>query len=264
MTNSAQLDKEIKELEDKLGSLRAKQRLLKAQESLAREKDSSLLKDGILSSLLQKLQNELVKCDLGLALSIDYKRNWVFIVSDRDSKEGLSSYKVLDPKDKRVFYGSVESFNDKVTVEGVQIWLQASLKLVVSLFKVKSLLYLNGASLTFKSYDNFLDKLYFTYTNQYMDSYDCILKTKRPYVLIVNKTLTFESEFCSLIFKNSNVCIQTKADTMSVREEDYTGSFEQILSVHKSFTAFKDLGKVMSELEEELTEFRSNFDVMSR
>ena len=51
---------------------------------------------------------------------------------------------------------------------------------------------------------------------------------------------------------------------MSVREEDYTGSFEQILSVHKSFTNFKDLGKVMIELEEELAEFYSKFDVMSR
>lgn len=263
MTNSAKLDKEIKELEDKLGSLRAEQQLLKAQESLAKDKASSLLEYETLSLLIQKLQNELVKCDLGLALSIDYKRNWVFIVSDRDSKEGLLSYKVLDPKDKRVFYGSVESFNDKVTVEGIQTWLQNSLKIVLSLFKVKSLIYSNGTSLTFKSYDNVLDKLYFTYTNQYMDSYNCVLVVKRPYVLVVNKTLTFESESSSIRFKNSNICIQTKADIMSVREEDYTGSFEQILSIHKSFTNFKDLGKVIVELEEQCTEFRSKFDVMS-
>lgn len=264
MTNSAKLDKEIKELEDKLGSLRAEQQLLKAQESLAKDKASSLLEYETLSLLIQKLQNELVKCDLGLALSIDYKRNWVFIVSDRNSKEGLSSYKVLDPKDKRVFYGSVESFNDKVTVEGIQTWLQNSLKIVISLFKVKNLIYSNGTSLTFKSYDNVLDKLYFTYTNQYMDSYNCILVVKRPYVLIVNDTLTFDSESSSIRFKNSNICIQTKADIMSVREEDYTGTFEQILSVHKSFTNFKDLGKVIVELEEHCTEFRSKFDVMSR
>ena len=38
MTNSATLDKEIKDLEDKLGSLRAKQQLLKVQESLAKDK----------------------------------------------------------------------------------------------------------------------------------------------------------------------------------------------------------------------------------
>lgn len=262
MTNSTELDKEIKGLEDKLGSLRAKQRLVKAQESLERDKASSLLEDETLSHLIQKLQNSLVKSDLGLALSIDYKRNWVFIISDRDSKDGLSSYKILDPKDKRVFYGLVESFNQEVTFEGIQTWLQGSLKVVGSLLKVKSLIYLNGASLIFKSYDNVLDKLYFTYTKQYMESYDCILVVKRPYVLIVNDTLTFESEFCSLRFKNSNICIQTRAENLYVHDEDYTGSFEQVLSVHKSFTTYKDLGKVMVELEKELTEFRSRFDVV--
>lgn len=263
MTNSAQLDKEIKELEDKLGSLKVEQQLLKAQESLARDKASSLLEDETLSSLLQKLQTELVNCKLGLALSVDYKRNWVFIVSDRESKEGLSSFKILDPKDKRVFYGLVESFNQVVTFEGIQLWLQNSLKLLKSLKTVKNLIEVDGASLTFKSYDNVLDKLIFTYTNKYMDSYNCVLVVKRPYVLVVNKTLTFDSESSSIRFKNSNICIQTKADIMSVREEDYTGSFEQILSVHKSFTNFKDLGKVMIELEEELAEFYSKFDVMS-
>lgn len=263
MTNSVELDKEIKELEDKLGSLRARQQLVKAQESLAKDKASSLLEDETLNHLIQKLQNELVKCELGLALSIDYKRNWVFIVNDRDSKEGLSSFKVLDPKDKRVFYGLVESFNQELTSEGIQTWLQTSLKLVVSLLKVKSSLYLNGANLTFKSYDNVLEKLYFTYTSQYPNSYDCILVVKRPYVLIVNDTLTFESESCSLRFKNSNICIQTRAENLYVHDEDYTGSFEQILSVHKSFTTYKDLGKVMVELEEELTEFRNKFNVVS-
>ena len=120
MTNSTQLAKEIKDLEDKLGSLRAEQQLLKAQESLAREKASSLLEDETLSNLIQKLQNEFVNGELGLALSIDYKRNWVFIVSDRESKDGLSSFKILDPKDKRVFFGLVESFNQTVTFEGIQ------------------------------------------------------------------------------------------------------------------------------------------------
>lgn len=264
MTNSAQLDKEIKELEDKLGSLKVEQQLLKAQESLARDKASSLLEDETLSSLLQKLQNKLVDYDLGLALNIDYKRNWVFLVINQDSKDGLSSYKILDPKDKRIFCGLVDSYNQVVTFEGIQLWLQNSLKLLKSLKTVKTLIEVDGASLTFKSYDNVFDKLIFTYTNKYMDSYNCVLVVKRPYVLVVNKTLTFDSESSSIRFKNSNICIQTKADIMSVREEDYTGTFEQNLSVHKSFTVFKELGKVMSELEEELAEFRSKFDVMSR
>lgn len=264
MTNSAQLDKEIKELEDKLGSLKVEQQLLKAQESLARDKASSLLEDETLSSLLQKLQTELVNCRLGLALSVDYKRNWVFIVSDRESKDGLSSFKILDPKDKRIFCGLVDSYNQVVTFEGIQLWLQNSLKLLKSLKTVKNLIEFDGASLMFKSYDNVFAKLIFTYTNKYMDSYNCVLVVKRPYVLVVNKTLTFDSESSSIRFKNSNICIQTKADIMHVCEEDYTGTFEQILSVHKSFTAFKDLGKVMIELEEELAEFCSKFDVMSR
>lgn len=43
MTNSAQLDKEIKELEEKLGSLKVEQQLLKAQETLNKEKSVSFL-----------------------------------------------------------------------------------------------------------------------------------------------------------------------------------------------------------------------------
>lgn len=264
MTNSAELDKDIKELEDKLSSLKADRQLLKAQESLARDKASSLLEDGILSSLLKKLQESLVKYELGLALNIDYKRNWVFLVINQDSNDGLSSYKILDPKDKRIFYGLVDSFNQVTTFEGIQLWLQSSLKLLKSLKTVKDLVEVDGATLTFNSYDNVLDKLTFTYTTKYMKSYTCVLVVKRPYVLTVDKLLTFDSEFCSVRFKNSNIHIQTKADIMFVREEDYTGTFKQILSVHQSFTAFKDLGKVIVELEKDLVEFYSNLDVMSR
>ena len=121
MTNSATLDKEIKDLEDKLGSLRAKQQLLKVQESLAKDKASSLLKDETLSHLIQKLQTELVNCDLGLALSFNYKKNWVFLVKDKDHKEGLASFKVLDLEDKRIFYGLVESYNQVITTESIQM-----------------------------------------------------------------------------------------------------------------------------------------------
>ena len=145
-----------------------------------------MLEDETLSNLIQKLQNELVKCDLGLALSIDYKRNWAFIVNDRDSKDGLSSFKVLDPKDKRVFFGLVESFNQTVTFEGIQTWLQSSLKLVVSLLKVKRLICLNGASLTFKSYDNVLDNLHFTLKGLDLVAYECVLTVKRPYTLVMS------------------------------------------------------------------------------
>lgn len=44
MTKSAELDIEIKELESKLGSLKAEQQLLKAQESLNKKKQQACLK----------------------------------------------------------------------------------------------------------------------------------------------------------------------------------------------------------------------------
>lgn len=255
MTNSVELDKEIKELEDKLGSLRAEQQLLKAQESLVREKASSLLEDETLSHLIQKLQNNLVKYDLGLALSIDYKRNWVFIISDRDSKDGLSSYKILDPKDKRVFYGLVESFNQEVTFEGIQTWLQGSLKLVGSLLEVKSLIYLNGANLIFKSYDNALDKLHFTLKGSGLVDYECTLVVKRPYTLIMNRLLSCDSEFSNIYFLDGGISLQTRANFSYIHDEDYLGSFEQKLSVYQSFTKFKELTNAAKDLEDKLVEF---------
>ena len=255
MTKSTELADEIKALEDKLGSLKAEQQLLKAQESLAMEKASSLLEDETLSSLIQKLQNELVKCDLGLALSIDYKRNWLFIVNDKDSKDGLSSFKVLDPKDKRVFYGLVESFNQVITVEGIQTWLQGSLKLVVSLLKVKSLIYLNGVSLTFNSFDNVLDKLYFTLEGLDLVDYECVLVVKRPYTLIMSRLLTCDSEFSDIYFLGSGVSLQTRANFSYIHDEDYQGEFEQKVSVYNSFTNFSKLTEVAKELEDKLATF---------
>lgn len=255
MTKSKDLDTEIKELESKLGSLKAEQQLLKAQESLAMEKASSLLEDETLSSLIQKLQNELVKCDLGLALSIDYKRNWLFIVNDKDSKDGLSSFKVIDLKDKRVFYGLVESFNQVITVEGIQIWLQNSLKLVVSLSKVKSLICLNGASLTFKSYDNVLDTLYFTLETLGLVDYECVLTVKRPYTLVMTRLLSYDSEFSDIYFLGGRVSLQTRANHSYIHDEDYIGNFEQKLSVYQSFTKFSELTNVAKELEDKLVEF---------
>lgn len=103
MTNSAKLDKEIKELEDKLGSLKAKQQLLKAQETLNKEKLASLFADESFTPLIQQLKEKLVTCGLELALSFNYKKNWVFLVKDKDHKEGLASFKVHDLEDKKIF-----------------------------------------------------------------------------------------------------------------------------------------------------------------
>lgn len=253
MKQSSQLDQEIKELEDKLGSLRAEQQLLKAQESLAREKASSLLEDETLSNLIQKLQNELVKCDLGLALSIDYKRNWLFIVNDKDSKDGLSSFKVLDPKDKRVFYGLVESYNQVITVEGIQTWLENALKVVAFLAKLKSLLVVEPYKVEFKSYDDALSKLYFTLDG--LHDYDCILTLRRSYNLKLSKQLTYDAEYSTIFFLGGGVSLETLANSQYIREEDYLGNFEQKLSVEQSFRKFSELGGVVRDLEDKLATF---------
>ena len=253
MTKSMELDIEIKELESKLGSLKAEQQLLKAQESLAKDKASSLLEDETLSSLIQKLQNELMKCDLGLALNIDYKRNWVFIVNDQDSKDGLSSFKVLDPEDKRVFYGLVESFTQEVTLESIQTWLEGALKVVDFLVKIKSMLVVGSYDVGFKSYDNALSKLYFTLDG--LQDYDCVLTMRRPYRLKMSKRLTYDAEYSTIFFLGGGVSLETLANSQYIREEDYLGNFEQKLSVEQSFRKFSELGGVVKELEDKLATF---------
>lgn len=253
MTKSKDLDTEIKELESKLGSLKAEQQLLKAQESLAMEKASSLLEDETLSFLIQKLQNELVKCDLGLALSIDYKRNWLFIVNDKDLKDGLSSFKVLDPKDKCIFYGLVESFNQVITVEGIQTWLENALKVVAFLAKLKSLLVVEPYKVEFKSYDDALSKLYFTLDG--LHDYDCFLTLRRSYNLKLSKQLTYDAEYSTIFFLGGGVSLETLANSQYIREEDYLGNFEQKLSVEQSFRKFSELGGVVKDLEDKLATF---------
>lgn len=147
------LDQEIKELEEKLGSMKAEQRLLEAQNSLNQEKSESLFAKEGFKHLLQTLQEKLAESNLGLALSINYKKNWVFLVRDWDSEDGLSKYKVLDPTDKRVFCGLVESFNQVVTVETVRTWLLRTLKLLDLLISVNAQLKHNFSVVKFKSYD---------------------------------------------------------------------------------------------------------------
>ena len=259
MTKSKDLDTEIKELESKLGSLKAEQQLLKAQESLAMEKASSLLEDETLSSLIQKLQNELVKCDLGLALSINYKCNWLFIVNDKDSKDGLSSFKVLDPKDKRVFYGLVESFNQVITVEGIQTWLENALTVVDFLAKIKSMLAVEPYKVVFKSYDNALSKLYFTLDG--LHDYDCVLTMRRPYKLKMSKQLTYDAEYSTIFFLGEGVSLETLANSQYIREEDYLGNFEQKLSVDQSFRKFSELEEVAKELEDKLATFYETLEL---
>ena len=253
MTNSAQLDKEIKDLEDKLSSLKAEKQLLKAQESLARDKASSLLEGDTLHELLQKIQNQLVDYDLGLALSIDYKRNWVFIVSDRDSKDGLSSYKILDPKDKRIFYGLVESFNQVVTLEGIQNWLEDALKVMDFLAKIKSKLGVESFKIEFRSYDNGFSKLYFSLDG--LHDYDCVLTVSRPYKLKMSKQLTYDAKYSTIFFLSGGVSLETLANSQYIHEGDYLGDFEQKLSVEQSFTKFNELGEVAKELEDKLATF---------
>lgn len=253
MTNSAQLDKEIKDLEDKLSSLKAEQQLVKAQETLNKEKSASLFDDDILTPLIQRLQEKLATSELGLSLSFNYKRNWVFLVRDKGSKDGLVSFKVLDLKDKRIFYGLVEGHTQIITTESIQNWLENALKVLDILIKIKSKLAVESFKVEFNSYDNALSKLYFSLDG--LHDYDCILTMIRPYKLKVSKRLTFNSEYSTIFFLGGGVSLETFANSQYIHDETYLGDFEQRLSVEQSFRKFSELGGVAKDLEEKLALF---------
>lgn len=256
MTNSATLDKEIKDLEDKLGSLRAKQQLLKAQETLNKEKSASLFEEEQFTPLIQQLKQKLVDYDLGLALSFNYKKNWVFLVKDKDHKEGLASFKVLDLEDKKIFYGLVESYNKVITPEGIQTWFENALKVVDFVNKTKLLLEIGGLFIVdFNSYDTVFSKLYFTLEGLELHAYDCALTMRRPYKLKMSKQLTYDAETSNIFFLGGGVSLETFANSQYIREEDYLGNFEQKLSVDQSFTKFSELREVAKDLEDKLATF---------
>lgn len=247
------LDQEIKELEEKLGSLRAKQQLVKAQETLNKEKSASLFEDEQFTSLIQQLKQKLVSYDLGLALSFNYKRNWVFLVQDKDHKEGLASFKVLDLEDKRIFYGLVESYNQVITTESIQIWFENAIKVVDFLAKIKSKLAVESYKVEFKSYDCACVRLEFNLDG--LHNYDCTLTMKHPYKLKMSKRLTYDSEYSTIFFLGGGVSLETLANSQYIREEDYLGNFEQKLSVDQTFTKLSELGEVAKELEDKLATF---------
>lgn len=256
MTKSTELDIEIKELESKLGSLKAEQQLLRAQESLNKEKAASLLEDESLAEFLQQLQENLANADLGLALSLNYKQNWVFLVKDDKSKDGLSEIKVLDLKDKCIFYGSVESYNDEITIESIRTWLAGALGLVGFLKRVKSRLTqdcLYGVSFT--SYDSAFSKLYFNMNHFVLTSYECVLTAKHPYTLNMSQQLNFEAEFSSIYFLGGGASLVTQANSYYIRDEDYIGNFKQKLTVESSFTKLTELDEVAKELQDKLATF---------
>ena len=256
MTNSAQLDKEIKELEDKLGSLKAEQQLLKAQETLNKEKSVSLLDDKSFAPLIQQLKEKLVDYDLGLALSFNSKKNWVFLVKDKDQKEGLASFKILDLEDKNIFYGLIESSNQEITTVSIQTWFENALKVVDFLNKTKLLLEKEGVfEVGFKSYDNGFSDLYFNLEGLGLHIYDCALTMRRPYKLKISKRLTYDAEYSTIFFLGSGVSLETFANSQYIREDDYLGDFEQNLSVEQSFTKFSELREVAKELEDKLATF---------
>ena len=250
------LDQEIKELEEKLGSLRAKQQLVKAQETLNKEKSASLLGDESFAPLIQQLKEKLVAYDLGLALSFNYKKNWVFLVKDKDHKEGLASFKVLDLEDKKIFYGLVESYNQAITKEGIQIWFENALKVVDLLSKTKVLLEKEGVfKVGFKSYDAGFRAFYFNLEDLSLHNYDCTLTMKHPYKLKMSKRLTYDAEYSTIFFLGGGVSLDTFAKSQYIREEDYLGNFEQKLSVDQIFTKLSELGEVAKELEDKLATF---------
>lgn len=256
MKTSTKMDQEIKELEEKLSSLKAEQRLLQAQESLKKEKSGSLLEDESLVDLIQRLQENLVKAELGLALSLNYKENWIFLVKDGNAKDGLSKIKILEPKDKCVFYGSVEGYNQVITVETLQTWLGDALGLVGFLKRVKSRLTQDCLyGITFSSYDSAFDKIYFTLSHFVLDSYDCVLTAKHPYNLKLSQQLNYDAEFSRICFLGDGVSLVTQANSSYIHDEDYVGDFKQKLTVESSFTKLNRLGEVAKELQDKLAKF---------
>lgn len=250
------VDQEIKELEARLSSLKAEQQLLRAQESLNKEKATSLLEDESLAEFIQQLQENLSKADLGLALSLNYKQNWVFLVKDDKSTDGLSEIKVLDLKDKCIFYGSVESYNQEITVERIRNWLADALGLLGFLKRFKSRLTQDSLyGVTFTSYDNAFSKLYFTLNHFVLDSYDGVLTAKHPYNLNLSQQLNFEAEFSSIYFLDGGVSLVTQANPDSYSDSDYLSDFKQKLTVESSFTKLTELGEVAKELQDKLATF---------
>ena len=253
---TTKVDQEIKELEERLSSLKAEQQLLRAQESLNKEKAASLLEDESLAEFLQQLQGNLAKADLGLALSLNYKQNWVFLVKDDNSKDGLSDVQILELKDKHIFYGSVESYNQEITVEHIRTWLAGALGLVGFLKRVKlRLTQDNLYGVTFTSYDSAFDKISFTLNHFVLDSYDCVLTAKHPYNLKLSQQLNFDAEFSSIYFLGGGVSLVTQANSDYIHDEDYIGSFKQKLTVESSFTKLTELGEVAKELQDKLATF---------
>lgn len=253
---TTKVDQEIKELEERLSSLKAEQQLLRAQESLNKEKAASLLEDESLAEFLQQLQGNLAKADLGLALSLNYKQNWVFLVKDDNSKDGLSDVQILELKDKHIFYGSVESYNQEITVEHIRTWLAGALGLVGFLKRVKlRLTQDNLYGVTFTSYDSAFDKISFTLNHFVLDSYDCVLTAKHPYNLNLSQQLNFEAESSRIYFLGDGVSLVTQANSNYIHDEDYIGNFKQKLTVESSFTKLTELGEVAKELQDKLAKF---------
>lgn len=229
---------------------------MRAQESLNKEKAASLLEDESLVEFIQQLKEKLVEYKLGLALSLNYKQNWVFLVKDGKSKDGLSEIKVLDLKDKCIFYGSVESYNQEITVERIRTWLTGALGLVGFLKRVKSRLTQDCLyGITFSSYDSAFDKIYFTLSHFVLDSYDCVLTAKYPYTLKMSQQLNFEAESSSIYFLGGGVSLVTQVNSSYIHDEDYLGSFKQSLTVEKTFTKLTELGEVAKELQDTLATF---------
>ena len=249
------LDQEIKELEEKLGSLKAEQRLLEAQNSLNKEKSESLFAKTGFEHSLQTLQEKLAKSKLGLALSVNYKKNWVFVVRDYDSENGLSNYKVLDPKDKRVFFGLVDSFNQVVTVETIRTWFLLTLKLLDLLVILSSELKYDFSTVKFKSYDVVMKKVSFVLKTKTLEEYECSLVGGKPHTLTMSKLLSFDSEFSDIYFLGGGVALQTRANAYSVHDDEYLGNFEQRLTVSQAFTEFSELSNIVKELKDKLATF---------
>ena len=106
---SEELKREIEALESQTKTLKEEYSQVIEKELLKSERAGSLFDEERVDELTQQLRAKLATHKLGLALSFNFKENWVFLVKASYAKNGLTYFKITDPKDSRIFFTVVQN-----------------------------------------------------------------------------------------------------------------------------------------------------------
>lgn len=255
---SEELKREIEALESQTKTLKEEYSQVIEKELLKSERAGSLFDEERVDELTQQLRAKLATHKLGLALSFNFKENWVFLVKASYAKNGLTYFKITDPKDSRIFYGCTEQLYLDVIIN----WFESALCLVDRLVKIRTELKSVLSKFRFLSYDNKLNQVYFegVITGR-PTKYTCALTVSSPYVLVLNKPANYAYEFSSIYFKEAGVSLNTRALDTYIQGGEYGSLFDQTLTAHQTFTRLTSLKKVMKELETRIEQFQGKVDV---